>query len=77
MTALVPSLKVQDGCYPCAYCNDSIGTWSKSTIRLKNVVKAAQEIALPVVWKEIVLTGVNIGDFGLRNGKREETFLDY
>jgi threonylcarbamoyladenosine tRNA methylthiotransferase MtaB len=39
------------------------------------MVKAAQEIAASGV-KEIVLTGVNIGDFGLRNGNREETFLD-
>ncbi len=42
---------------------------------IENVVKAAQVIAESGV-KEIVLTGVNIGDFGLRNGKREETFLD-
>jgi threonylcarbamoyladenosine tRNA methylthiotransferase MtaB len=41
---------------------------------IENIIKAAQEIAASGV-KEIVLTGVNIGDFGLRNGKREDTFL--
>jgi threonylcarbamoyladenosine tRNA methylthiotransferase MtaB len=38
-------------------------------------VKSAQDIAARGV-KEIVLTGVNIGDFGLHNGQREETFFD-
>jgi threonylcarbamoyladenosine tRNA methylthiotransferase MtaB len=42
---------------------------------IANIVKAAQEIAKTDV-KEIVLTGVNIGDFGLQNGKRVERFID-
>jgi threonylcarbamoyladenosine tRNA methylthiotransferase MtaB len=69
-------LKVQDGCdYPCAYCTIPLARGASRSDTIENVIKAAQEIAASGV-KEIVLTGVNIGDFGLRNGKREETFLD-
>jgi len=69
-------LKVQDGCdYPCAYCTIPLARGESRSDTIENVVKAAQAIAESGV-KEIVLTGVNIGDFGLRNGKREETFLD-
>jgi len=69
-------LKVQDGCdYPCAYCTIPLARGASRSDTIENVVKAAQAIAESGV-KEIVLTGVNIGDFGLRNGKREETFLD-
>jgi threonylcarbamoyladenosine tRNA methylthiotransferase MtaB len=42
---------------------------------IENIVKAAQEIARNEV-KEIVLTGVNIGDFGIIKGERKESFLD-
>ena len=69
-------LKVQDGCdYPCAYCTIPLARGASRSDTIENVLKTAQEIAESGV-KEIVLTGVNIGDFGLRNGKREETFLD-
>jgi threonylcarbamoyladenosine tRNA methylthiotransferase MtaB len=69
-------LKVQDGCdYPCAYCTIPLARGASRSDTVENVLKAAREIAASGV-KEIVLTGVNIGDFGLRNGKREETFLD-
>ena len=69
-------LKVQDGCdYPCAYCTIPLARGTSRSDTIENVVSAAQEIAKSGV-KEIVLTGVNIGDFGLRNGRREETFLD-
>ena len=69
-------LKVQDGCdYPCAYCTIPLARGASRSDTIENVLKAVQEIAKSGV-KEIVLTGVNIGDFGLRNGKREETFLD-
>jgi threonylcarbamoyladenosine tRNA methylthiotransferase MtaB len=69
-------LKVQDGCdYPCSYCTIPLARGGSRSDTVANVVKAAEEIAQSGV-KEIVLTGVNIGDFGLRNGKREETFLD-
>jgi len=69
-------LKVQDGCdYPCAYCTIPLARGKSRSDTIQNVVKAAQEIALKGV-KEIVLTGVNIGDFGLQNGQRTETFYD-
>lgn len=69
-------LKVQDGCdYPCAYCTIPLARGKSRSDSIENILKAAHEIAARDV-KEIVLTGVNIGDFGLRNGVREETFLD-
>ncbi|MDH4461712.1 MAG: tRNA (N(6)-L-threonylcarbamoyladenosine(37)-C(2))-methylthiotransferase MtaB [Flectobacillus sp.] len=69
-------LKVQDGCdYPCSYCTIPLARGASRSDTIANVVKAAQEIAASGV-REIVLTGVNIGDFGLRNGQREETFFD-
>lgn len=69
-------LKVQDGCdYPCSYCTIPLARGASRSDTIENVVKAAQEIAASGV-REIVLTGVNIGDFGLRNGQREETFFD-
>jgi threonylcarbamoyladenosine tRNA methylthiotransferase MtaB len=69
-------LKVQDGCdYPCAYCTIPLARGSSRSDTIENVVKAAREIAEQGV-KEIVLTGVNIGDFGLVNGERVETFFD-
>lgn len=69
-------LKVQDGCdYPCAYCTIPLARGGSRSDTIANVLKAAREIAESGV-KEIVLTGVNIGDFGLQNGKRENTFLD-
>jgi threonylcarbamoyladenosine tRNA methylthiotransferase MtaB len=69
-------LKVQDGCdYPCAYCTIPLARGKSRSDTIENIVKAAHEIAARDV-KEIVLTGVNIGDFGLQNGERKETFLD-
>lgn len=69
-------LKVQDGCdYPCAYCTIPLARGKSRSDTIQNVVKAAYEIAESGV-KEIVLTGVNIGDFGLQNDERKETFLE-
>lgn len=69
-------LKVQDGCdYPCAYCTIPLARGKSRSDTIHNVVKAAYEIAESGV-KEIVLTGVNIGDFGLQNDERKETFLE-
>lgn len=69
-------LKVQDGCdYPCAYCTIPLARGKSRSDTIENVVNAAKQIASKGV-KEIVLTGVNIGDFGIQNGHREETFLD-
>jgi threonylcarbamoyladenosine tRNA methylthiotransferase MtaB len=69
-------LKVQDGCdYPCAYCTIPLARGKSRSDSIENIVKAAHEIAAKDV-KEIVLTGVNIGDFGIQNGQRKESFLD-
>ncbi|WP_128543492.1 tRNA (N(6)-L-threonylcarbamoyladenosine(37)-C(2))-methylthiotransferase MtaB [Larkinella soli] len=73
-------LKVQDGCdYPCAYCTIPLARGQSRSDSIGNVVKAAREIAARNV-REIVLTGVNIGDFGIRPGlepsQDRETFLD-
>lgn len=69
-------LKVQDGCdYPCAYCTIPLARGKSRSDTIQNVVKAAHDIAALGV-KEIVLTGVNIGDFGLQEGQRTETFYD-
>jgi threonylcarbamoyladenosine tRNA methylthiotransferase MtaB len=69
-------LKVQDGCdYPCTYCTIPLARGASRSDTVANILKAANDIASKNV-KEIVLTGVNIGDFGLINGKRNESFLD-
>jgi threonylcarbamoyladenosine tRNA methylthiotransferase MtaB len=69
-------LKVQDGCdYPCTYCTIPLARGKSRSDTVSNIVKAAEDIAVNDV-KEIVLTGVNIGDFGIRKGIREETFLE-
>lgn len=69
-------LKVQDGCnYPCSYCTIPLARGASRSDTIENIVKAAQEIARNEV-KEIVLTGVNIGDFGIIKGERKENFLD-
>ncbi|MCP9755023.1 tRNA (N(6)-L-threonylcarbamoyladenosine(37)-C(2))-methylthiotransferase MtaB [Lacihabitans sp. CCS-44] len=69
-------LKVQDGCdYPCSYCTIPLARGASRSDTIENIVKAAQEIARNEV-KEIVLTGVNIGDFGIIKGERKESFLD-
>ncbi len=69
-------LKVQDGCdYPCTYCTIPLARGKSRSDTIENVVNQAREIGNSGV-KEIVLTGVNIGDFGLQNGIRKEKFLD-
>jgi len=69
-------LKVQDGCdYPCSYCTIPLARGSSRSDTIKNIVEAAEKISSSDI-KEIVLTGVNIGDFGLINGQRQETFLE-
>ena len=69
-------LKVQDGCdYSCTFCTIPLARGSSRSDTIENIVKQAEEIAASGV-KEIVLTGVNIGDFGIRDGKREDKFLD-
>lgn len=68
-------LKVQDGCdYPCTYCTIPLARGKSRSDNVANIIAAAEKIAAEGV-KEIVLTGVNIGDFGLINGQRESSFL--
>lgn len=72
-------LKVQDGCdYKCTYCTIPLARGISRSDKLENVLKNAFEIAAKGI-KEIVLTGVNIGDYGkgeFGNKKHEHTFLD-
>jgi threonylcarbamoyladenosine tRNA methylthiotransferase MtaB len=72
-------LKVQDGCdYKCTYCTIPLARGISRSDTLQNVLKNAAEIATQDI-KEIVLTGVNIGDYGkgeFGNKKHEHTFFD-
>ncbi|QHS57184.1 tRNA (N(6)-L-threonylcarbamoyladenosine(37)-C(2))-methylthiotransferase MtaB [Mucilaginibacter sp. 14171R-50] len=69
-------LKVQDGCdYSCTFCTIPLARGSSRSDTIENVIAQAKEIATSGV-KEIVLTGVNLGDFGIREGKREDRFFD-
>lgn len=66
-------LKVQDGCdYRCAYCTVSYARGRSRNLPIATLVQQAREAAATGV-REIVLTGVNIGDFGHTTG---ESFLD-
>lgn len=72
-------LKVQDGCdYKCTYCTIPLARGISRSDTIENVVANAREIAARDI-KEIVLTGVNIGDYGkgeFGNKRHEHTFLD-
>lgn len=72
-------LKVQDGCdYKCTYCTIPLARGISRSDTMENVLKNAREISEKNI-KEIVLTGVNIGDYGkgeFGNKKHEHTFLD-
>ena len=72
-------LKVQDGCdYKCTYCTIPLARGISRSDTMESVLRNAKEIASQNI-KEIVLTGVNIGDYGkgeFGNKKHEHTFLD-
>jgi threonylcarbamoyladenosine tRNA methylthiotransferase MtaB len=72
-------LKVQDGCdYKCTYCTIPLARGISRSDALQNVLDNAKEISQQGI-KEIVLTGVNIGDYGkgeFGNKRHEHTFLD-
>lgn len=72
-------LKVQDGCdYKCTYCTIPLARGISRSDTMEGVITNAKEIAAQGI-KEIVLTGVNIGDYGkgeFGNKKHEHTFLD-
>ena len=66
-------LKVQDGCdYKCAYCTIHYARGSSRNIPIADIVAEAKEIAA-AGQKEIVITGINTGDFGRTTG---ESFID-
>jgi threonylcarbamoyladenosine tRNA methylthiotransferase MtaB len=72
-------LKVQDGCdYKCTYCTIPLARGISRSDTMESVLQNARDIAAQGI-KEIVLTGVNIGDYGkgeFGNKKHEHTFLD-
>ncbi len=75
-------LKVQDGCdYSCSFCTIPLARGKSRSDRIQNVVANAVELGASGV-KEIVLTGVNLGDFGISGmdvtgqAVRKETFFE-
>ncbi|HEV7333801.1 MAG TPA: tRNA (N(6)-L-threonylcarbamoyladenosine(37)-C(2))-methylthiotransferase MtaB [Flavisolibacter sp.] len=72
-------LKVQDGCdYTCSFCTIPMARGKSRSDSITNVVRNAERLAQDGV-KEIVLTGVNLGDFGKGpdgNKKNNESFYD-
>ena len=66
-------LKVQDGCdYFCTFCTIPLARGKSRSNTVEETIKVAQEVAQTAV-KEVVLTGVNIGDFGVDT---DESFYD-
>jgi threonylcarbamoyladenosine tRNA methylthiotransferase MtaB len=72
-------LKVQDGCdYNCSFCTIPMARGKSRSDSIENVLSNVKKIATDGA-KEIVLTGVNLGDFGkgfIAQKKHEETFFD-
>ena len=69
-------LKVQDGCdYKCSFCTIPLARGQSRSDSVEGVLERVREVAELGV-KEVVLTGVNIGDFGIINGHRQERFID-
>jgi threonylcarbamoyladenosine tRNA methylthiotransferase MtaB len=69
-------LKIQDGCdYSCSFCTIPLARGGSRSNSIDQVVASARGIAANGI-REIVLTGVNTGDFGLRDGNRESRFID-
>ncbi|HXI01366.1 MAG TPA: tRNA (N(6)-L-threonylcarbamoyladenosine(37)-C(2))-methylthiotransferase MtaB [Sphingobacteriaceae bacterium] len=69
-------LKVQDGCdYTCSFCTIPLARGSSRSGSIQEIVKQAEDITASGV-REIVLTGVNIGDFGIRDGRKESDFFN-
>jgi threonylcarbamoyladenosine tRNA methylthiotransferase MtaB len=69
-------LKVQDGCnYNCSFCTIPMARGKSRSPRIADLVEEAKRIAQTDA-REVVLTGVNIGDFGIIDGRRQEHFID-
>ena len=68
-------LKVQDGCnYHCSFCTIPLARGKSRSATIESVVQQAQEVAQRGI-KEVVLTGVNIGDYGIIDNRRQTNFL--
>ncbi len=69
-------LKVQDGCnYNCSFCTIPLARGKSRSSTIEDIIPQAKEIAANGV-QEIVLTGVNTGDFGIIDGRRKQRFFD-
>ena len=69
-------LKVQDGCdYTCTFCTIPLARGKSRSDTISNILLHANQIVSEGV-KEIVLTGVNTGDYGIIDGKRQTNFLE-
>ena len=65
-------LKIQDGCdYKCTYCTIPLARGQSRSDSINNVVQNIKKI-VSMGFKEIVLTGINLGDYGNQNGKLKE-----
>ena len=68
-------LKVQDGCnYHCTFCTIPLARGKSRSATIESIVQQAHEVAQKGI-QEIVLTGVNIGDYGIVDGRRKTNFL--
>ena len=68
--------KVQDGCdYSCSFCTIPLARGKSRSETVNKTIETAHNLIAETGAKEIVLTGVNTGDFG-RHGEDKETFLD-
>jgi threonylcarbamoyladenosine tRNA methylthiotransferase MtaB len=68
-------LKVQDGCnYHCSFCTIPLARGKSRSDSIENIVAQAKQVAQQGT-QEIVLTGVNIGDYGIINNRRTTNFL--
>ncbi|MCI0706483.1 MAG: tRNA (N(6)-L-threonylcarbamoyladenosine(37)-C(2))-methylthiotransferase MtaB [Ignavibacteriae bacterium] len=60
-------LKIQDGCdYTCAFCTIPLARGASRSVSVSEIIKEAREVVAQG-YKEIVLTGVNVGDYGKKN----------
>ena len=71
-------LKVQDGCdYSCSFCTIPLARGRSRSDTIENVIRRTEKLVMDGVL-EVVLTGVNLGDFGIRNkqGLHEDRLID-